>query len=253
MHTFKHLSDLDPKNHQSSLWYDGPVIVIERGNHRAILKAEGGVSARFDPAFAQNFATYKKEDQTRNATVKNILRKQARNDLELKAMLDGRHYGLNIDLTASNAWCVDIIDIRTSNVIRHKRLIEDNLDAATSVCLDILDGVCAQKQTDHQDGNDADQVRDIIADIVLSFDPPPSPELVSRMRDMMLSTDEPRYTILDYIDAVVYARNEVSEEKLLALDEEMFAVALIWLATDKRETYEDIPHTQEPLEVDIYK
>lgn len=251
MHTFKHLSNLDPKNHQSSLWYDGPVLMIERGNYRAVLKAEGGISARFEPAFGQSFGTYKKDDQTRNETVRNILRKQARDDLELKAMLDGRHYGLNIDLKTSNAWHAEIIDIAASAVIRHEKLVEDKLDAAVSVCLDILDDTCRQKAK--HDENDLDKIKDMIADIIMSYDPMPSLALVSRIQEVMMSVDEPRYTILDYIDAIVYARNEVSEEKLLALDEEMFAVALIWLATDKRETYEDIPHTQEPLEVDIYR
>lgn len=75
--------------------------------------------------------------------------------------------------------------------------------------------------------------------------------LAGRIYEEMTAVDEPRYNMTDYADAVVHARAPVSVGKLLALDAEKFAAAIVWLATDKRETYEDREHCQEPLEFDI--
>lgn len=69
----------------------------------------------------------------------------------------------------------------------------------------------------------------------------------------MAGVDEPRFSLHDYVDGIGNARRAVDLEKLNALDDEAFAVAVIWLAADKRETYEDREHVQEPLEIDIYE
>lgn len=258
MYTFKHLSDLDPKNHQSSLWYDGPVLVAEHGNYRAILATLGGVCAVFEPTFAQSFKTCSKKDQTQNDTLKSIIRKQARDDLELKTMLDGRHYSLNIDLKSANSWWVRIIDLTTAKEVEHKELAEDTLDAATGTCLEMLKKVNAKRK---EPDSISSKITGIITDAIMSDvdnylennDGQQVLSLVTRILDMLMFIDEPRYTLFDYVDAVIHATHAVSLDKLLALDGEQFPVALIWLATDKRETYEDVPHTQEPLELDIYK
>ena len=68
----------------------------------------------------------------------------------------------------------------------------------------------------------------------------------------MAGFDETRFTAYDYMDGVINATGNVDVEKLLALDEEAFGVAMIWLATNKRETYENREHEQEPLELDIF-
>ena len=68
----------------------------------------------------------------------------------------------------------------------------------------------------------------------------------------MPGIDESRYTMYDYMDAVINANQTVDIEKLLSLDEDYFAAAMIWLATNKRETYESREHAQEPLELDIF-
>lgn len=75
--------------------------------------------------------------------------------------------------------------------------------------------------------------------------------LAGRIYEEMPVIDEPRYNMTDYADAVAHARVPVSVEKLLALDPEQFAAAMVWLATDKRETYEELEHCQEPLEFSI--
>ena len=64
--------------------------------------------------------------------------------------------------------------------------------------------------------------------------------------------DDPRFSIDDYMDAVVHARRSVNLHKLLTLDVDDFAKAMGWLAQDKRETYEEREHNQEPLDIDIY-
>ena len=76
--------------------------------------------------------------------------------------------------------------------------------------------------------------------------------LAGRILDMLLSLDEPRYSTHDYADAVANARDPVSPEKLMALDDDAFAAAMVWLATDKRETYEEAGHAQAALELDIW-
>ena len=68
----------------------------------------------------------------------------------------------------------------------------------------------------------------------------------------MAAFGESRFTAYDYMDAVINSTRTVDIEKLLELDEESFGVALTWLATDKRETYEDREHEQEPLELDVF-
>ena len=69
----------------------------------------------------------------------------------------------------------------------------------------------------------------------------------------MLTLDESRFTLYDYMDGVINATKTVDLEKLLSLNVEEFCAAVIWLAIDKRETYEDREHCQEPLEIDIFK
>lgn len=76
--------------------------------------------------------------------------------------------------------------------------------------------------------------------------------LAGRIVHEMPSTDEPRFSMHDYADAIVNARSQVSYRKLLDLDDESFAAAMIWLAADKRETYSGEAHVQEPLELDVY-
>lgn len=71
--------------------------------------------------------------------------------------------------------------------------------------------------------------------------------------DIMADVDEPRFSMHDYMDAVANAAQAVDLEKLNALDSQAFAAAMIWLATYKRETYEDQAHIQGPLELDIWR
>lgn len=78
-------------------------------------------------------------------------------------------------------------------------------------------------------------------------------ETFGRIFDIMPGADEPRFSMHDYVDGIANARRNVDLEKLNALDDEAFAAAMIWLAADKRETYEDREHIQEPLELDIYE
>ena len=78
-------------------------------------------------------------------------------------------------------------------------------------------------------------------------------DLVNRIYNVMPHMDEPRYAMHDYADAIANANNAVDAGKLLGLEsDDDFAAAMIWLATDKRETYEDRGHSQEPLELDIF-
>lgn len=77
--------------------------------------------------------------------------------------------------------------------------------------------------------------------------------VAARIWDLMPSADEPRFSLHDYADAIANARNAVSPAKLLAVPDDEFVAAMIWLATDKRETYEEQEHAQEPLEIDIYE
>lgn len=71
------------------------------------------------------------------------------------------------------------------------------------------------------------------------------------LREMPM-IDEPRFSMHDYSDAILNARSQVSMEKLLGLPDDEFAAAMVWLAADKRETYEGRGHLQKPLEVDVY-
>ena len=73
-----------------------------------------------------------------------------------------------------------------------------------------------------------------------------------RILQEMPMIDEPRFSMHDYADAILNARSQVSMEKLLGLPDDEFAAAMVWLAADKRETYEGRGHLQEPLEVDVY-
>lgn len=75
--------------------------------------------------------------------------------------------------------------------------------------------------------------------------------LAARIYDLMTVTDEPRYTLYDYADAVVHACDPVDISKLMSLDDEAFIAAMIWLATDRRKAYSDMPHQQPPLDIDI--
>lgn len=76
--------------------------------------------------------------------------------------------------------------------------------------------------------------------------------LAHRIVTEMTNIDEPRYSMHDYADGIANARQTLNLQKLLDLDNESFAAAMIWLATDKRETYEGRDHMQEPLELDVY-
>lgn len=76
--------------------------------------------------------------------------------------------------------------------------------------------------------------------------------VADRVCGMMLRLDEPRFSMHDYADAVGNARRAVDPEKLLAVPDDVFDAAMVWLATDKRETYEDREHMQEDLEADIW-
>lgn len=76
--------------------------------------------------------------------------------------------------------------------------------------------------------------------------------IAGRAFDLMPGTDEPRFCLHDYIDGIANARKNVDFRKLLGLSDEGFIEALVWLAADKRETYEDREHCQEPLALDIY-
>lgn len=76
--------------------------------------------------------------------------------------------------------------------------------------------------------------------------------IAGRIYEAMAGVDEPRFSLHDYADGIANARRSVDPAKLLKLDDEGFIAAVIWLAADKRETYEDREHMQEPLELDIY-
>lgn len=76
--------------------------------------------------------------------------------------------------------------------------------------------------------------------------------VADRVCGMMLRLDEPRFSMHDYADAVGNARRAVDPEKLLAVPDDVFDAAMVWLTTDKRETYEDREHMQEDLEADIW-
>lgn len=77
--------------------------------------------------------------------------------------------------------------------------------------------------------------------------------LAMRIDDEAPFWGESRFCQYDYIDAVANSIRNVNIEKLLNLDFDSFAVAMIWLAQDKRETYSEQPHEQEPLELDIWE
>lgn len=62
------------------------------------------------------------------------------------------------------------------------------------------------------------------------------------MNGLMMSTDEPRFSAYDYADGVVNANTTVSLDRLLDLDDPIFEEAMIWLAADKRATYENSEH-----------
>lgn len=74
----------------------------------------------------------------------------------------------------------------------------------------------------------------------------------ARIVDEMPLVDEPEFSMHDYADALANANQAVSFAKLLALDGEAFPAAMIWLATDKRETYCGQGHAQGPLELDVF-
>lgn len=76
--------------------------------------------------------------------------------------------------------------------------------------------------------------------------------VADRVCGMMLRLDEPRFSMHDYADAVGNARRAVDPEKLLALDDGSFDEAMVWLAADRRETYEDRDHAQAGLVMNIW-
>lgn len=82
----------------------------------------------------------------------------------------------------------------------------------------------------------------------------PVSRLAVRVHGVMPAMGDPRFCSHDYMDGIVNATcGEVDLEKLMALDDEAFARSLVWLACYKRETYEDRPHGQGPLEHGIWK
>lgn len=102
----------------------------------------------------------------------------------------------------------------------------------------------------------AELARKLLAETV-EGDPTPAGTAVAvllcdRVLEEMPDSGESRFSMSDYVDAVANARRTVDWAKLLDLDREGFAAAMIWLATDKRETYSDEEHAQEPLELDVY-
>jgi len=78
-------------------------------------------------------------------------------------------------------------------------------------------------------------------------------KVCGRIVNEMPNVDEPRFNMTDYADAIANANQPVDLDKLLSLDDDTFAAAMIWLATDKRETYYGEGHSQEPTEIDIFK
>ena len=72
------------------------------------------------------------------------------------------------------------------------------------------------------------------------------------VNELMPEIDEPRYSMYDYVDAVINAAWPVNVSALLNLGSEDFQKSLVWLARYKRETYEAHPHVGEPLDVDIF-
>ena len=76
--------------------------------------------------------------------------------------------------------------------------------------------------------------------------------LAARICEMAIDGDDPRYSVYDYVDAVINARKPVDCAKLLDLPDADFTLAMAWLAQYKRESYEDRPHGQAPLALDIY-
>lgn len=76
--------------------------------------------------------------------------------------------------------------------------------------------------------------------------------LAGRIETEMTVIDEPRFTMYDYADAIANATKAVDPEKLISLGQEDFARAMIWLAADKRETYEGKDHAQPAMPYDIY-
>ena len=73
-----------------------------------------------------------------------------------------------------------------------------------------------------------------------------------RIYDLMPGVDEPKFSLHDYADAIANAQRNIDPSKMLNLDDESFIAAMLWLAEDKRESYEERDHVQEPLEIDVY-
>lgn len=77
-------------------------------------------------------------------------------------------------------------------------------------------------------------------------------KIFGRIFGIMAGIDEPRFSMHDYVDGIANARRTVDFSKLLSADDDAFAAAMVWLAADKRESYEDREHMQDALELDIY-
>jgi len=124
--------------------------------------------------------------------------------------------------------------------------IDARLDTVMSLAME-LDAKAKQYPADF---TPACMMRQIMSDNDLFGDEATMPRDIARIciraASLMPGMDEPRYSMHDYADAIAHARIDLVPDKLLALDDESFAAAMIWLATDKRETYEGREHCQEP-------
>lgn len=76
--------------------------------------------------------------------------------------------------------------------------------------------------------------------------------LAGRIVYEMPSAGQRRFSLHDYADAVVNAGSQVSFAKLLILDDESFAAAMIRLAADRRKACSGQEPIREPPDLDIY-
>lgn len=89
-------------------------------------------------------------------------------------------------------------------------------------------------------------------DIWQGSDAPKKAQVAARICGIIADYDDPRYSHSDYVDAMTGSRRLIDYAKLLVLSDDDFMAAISWLAADKRESYEDRPHVQAPLGLDIY-
>lgn len=130
-------------------------------------------------------------------------------------------------------------------------------DAHIGAVIDLAVQLAAKAKKNPDDFTTAYMVFQIMSDNDLFDDEPFASQVKDvaricvRAAALMPGIDEPRYSMYDYADALAHARSDLNVDKLLSLDDESFAAAMIWLATDKRETYEGLEHCQEPPEPNL--